>query len=200
MASTRELWYIYIGQGGVNVRASEINVSKRAPNVLGCMRWQQCVVVHTTVQRRGGEAWLAWMIRSKDSLFSHCSLTTTTNTGRPSNRRASPLPPPPPFPLFACTGHSAMSSVLVLPMPVLLCACLVTGVWAACLRVGGEAEPARTRPLCLPSLLEFPPPFSHPLFNYPSTYPTHLLLPPSCPSYQSRVPLYTCCTASPVKE
>lgn len=68
-----------------------------APNVLGyalaaaaVAQWVVVVVVHTTVQRRGGEAWLAWMIRSKDSLdslFSHCSLTTT---GSPSNRRASP--------------------------------------------------------------------------------------------------------------
>ena len=157
-----------------------------APNVLGCAlaaaaAVAQWVVVHTTVQRRGGEAWLAWMIRAKDSLFSHCSLTTTTNTGRPSNRRACPLPPPPPFPLFACTGHSAMSSLgLCCCLPACLPACarrcsvlaaclVVTGVWAACV------VPLRERALlCLPSLLEFPPPFSHPLFNYPSTYPTHL--------------------------
>ena len=62
--------------------------------------------------------------------------------------------------------------------------------------------PLRERALlCLPSLLEFPPPFSHPLFNYPSTYPTHLLLPLPITKvhHQSRVHLYTHCTASPVK-
>ena len=103
-----------------------------APNVLG-MRWQQ--------QWMGGggtdgeaAAWLAWMIRSKDSLsrlFSHCSLTTTRSPCAHSNRRASPFPPPWPFPLFACTGRSAMSSARC--CLCWLCACLVvvTGVWAA---------------------------------------------------------------------
>lgn len=167
--------------------------------------------IHTTVQRRGGEAWLAWMIRSKDSLFSHCSLTTTprqTPAGHriggppPSRRRRRSL-------FFACTGHSAMSSLG-------LCCCLPAcarrcSVLAACLVLGGDgcvgclcrasaSERARTRPLCLPSLLEFPPPFSHPLFNYPSTYPTHLA---TYSHHQvhllSRVPLYTR-VASPVKD
>lgn len=70
-----------------------------APNVLGyalaaAAVAQWVVVVHTTVQRRGGEAWLAWMIRSKDSLsslFSHCSLTTT---GSPSSSHRIGGPPP----------------------------------------------------------------------------------------------------------
>jgi hypothetical protein len=155
-----------------------------APNVLGyaLAAVAQWVVVQTG---RRGWAWLAWMIRSKDSLFSHCWLTRRAQ----ANRRASPLPPP--FPLFRCTGHSAMSSALCLLGGGDGCVGCVACVW--------EEMRARTRPLCLPSLLEFPPPFSHPLFNYPSTYPTHLLLPPPCPSYQLRVPLYTCCTASPVK-
>jgi hypothetical protein len=98
-----------------------------APNVLGyaLAAVAQWVVVQTG---RRGWAWLAWMIRSKDSLsllFSHCWLTRRAQ----ANRRASPLPPP--FPLFACTGHSAMSSARC--CLCWLCACLVvvTGVWAA---------------------------------------------------------------------
>lgn len=106
-----------------------------------------------TDARRGGEAWLAWMIRSKDSLFSHCSLTTTNRPQPTRTIQSAGLPPPAAamaVPSFCV--HWALCDELCSVLPVLPLCLLGDGcVGCRSLRVGGEAASENA-----PSLSPFP--------------------------------------------
>ena len=123
-----------------------------APNVLGyaLAAVAQWVVVQTG---RRGWAWLAWMIRSKDSLFSHCSLTTTNRPQPTRTIQSAGLPPPAAamaVPSFCV--HWALCDELCSVLPVLPLCLLGDGcVGCRSLRVGGEAASENA-----PSLSPFP--------------------------------------------